>query len=243
MERSSFAVSQDGPHIAIVTLSRPEAGNRLTAEDLPALGQAILNAGNNPDVKVVLVKAQGEQFCMGRDPGPAAPSPKTALQIRNGVTEPILGIYEAIRATPVPVIAVVQGEARGFGCAFVGQCDLAIASDKATFSLPEMDTDLPPTLAISAVLGKVPPKRLMHLIYTREKIAAKEALELGLLSEVVPAGELEAATQKTVARLTDRRRPALEAVKEYMTIAPHLDTNAASRYASALLSVVLASKG
>lgn len=242
MSTSSFVVSNDGPHIAIVTLTRPQAGNRLTAEDLPALGQAILSAGSQPDVKVVLVKAQGEQFCMGRDPGPAAPSPKSALQIRNGVTEPILGIYEAIRGTPVPVVAVVQGEARGFGCAFVGQCDLAIASDKATFSLPEMDTDLPPTLAISAVLGKIPPKRLMHLIYTREKIVAKEALELGLLSEVVPESELESATKKTIARLTDRRRPALEAVKEYMAIAPHLDTNAASRYASALLSVVLSSK-
>jgi enoyl-CoA hydratase len=242
MSTLSFAVSQDGPHIAIVTLSRPEAGNRLTAEDLPALGHAILNAGNQPNVKVVLVKAQGEQFCMGRDPGAAAPSPKSALQIRNGVTEPILGIYEAIRATPVPVVAIVQGEARGFGCAFVGQCDLAIASDKATFSLPEMDTDLPPTLAISAVLGKIPAKRLTHLIYTREKITAKEALELGLLSEVVPASELERATQKTVARLTDRRRPSIEAVKEYMAIAPHLDKNTASRYACALLSVVLSSK-
>jgi enoyl-CoA hydratase/carnithine racemase len=242
MSTSSFAVSHDGPHIAIVTLTRPEAGNRLAAEDLPALGQAILNAGSEPDVKVVLIKAQGEQFCMGRDPGPAAPSPKSALQIRNGVTEPILGIYEAIRGTPVPVVAVVQGEARGFGCALVGQCDLAIASDTATFSLPEMDTDLPPTLAISAVLGKIPPKRLMHLIYTREKITAKEALDLGLLSEVVPASELESAAQKTVARMTDRRRPALEAVKEYMAIAPHLDTNAAARYGSALLSVVLSSK-
>ena len=105
-----------------------------------------------------------------------------------------------------------------------------------------MDTDLPPTLAISAVLGKIPPKRLTHLIYTCERIAAKEALELGLLSEVVPASDLERATQKTVARLTDRRRASLEAVKEYMAIAPHLDTHAASRYASALLSVVLSSK-
>ena len=242
MEISSFTVTFDDPHVATVTLTRPESGNRLTAEDLPALGQAILNAGSQRDVKVVLIKAQGEQFCMGRDPGPAAASPKSALQIRNGVTEPILGIYEAIRGTPVPVIAVVQGEARGFGCAFVGQCDLAIASDMATFSLPEMDTDLPPTLAISAVLGKIPPKRLTHLIYTREKIGAKEALELGLLSEVVPASELERATRKTVARMTDRRRPALEAVKEYMAIAPHLDAHAASRYASALLSVVLSSK-
>jgi enoyl-CoA hydratase/carnithine racemase len=105
-----------------------------------------------------------------------------------------------------------------------------------------MDTNLPPTLAISAVLDKVPPKRLTHLIYTRQKIGAKEALELGLLSEVVPAADLERAALNTIARLTDRSRPALEAVKEYMAIAPHLDPAAASHYASALLSVVLSSK-
>jgi enoyl-CoA hydratase/carnithine racemase len=211
-------------------------------EDLQGLGRAILDAGNDPQVKVVLVRAEGEQFCMGRDPGPGAPSAKSALQIRSGVTEPILGLYADLRATPVPVIAVVQGEARGFGCAFVGQCDLAIASEDATFSLPEMDTNLPPTLAISAVLGKVPPKRLMHLIYTRHRISAHEALNLGFLSEVVRAAELDGAVQATVARLTDRTRPALEAVKEYLSVAPHLDPVAASRYASSLLSVVLSSK-
>ncbi len=242
MEKSAFVVSREnGPNVATVTLARPELGNKLTTEDIRALGQAILSAGSDPDVKAVLVKAQGDQFCMGRDPGSAASGPKSALQTRTSVTEPILGLYADLRATPVPVIAVVQGEARGFGCAFVGQCDLAIAADSATFSLPEMDTNLPPTLAISAVLGKVPPKRLMHLVYTREKILAKEALEIGLLSEMVPASELDAATAKTVSRIADRSRPALEAVKEYMGIAPHLDPAAASRYASALLSVVLSS--
>jgi enoyl-CoA hydratase/carnithine racemase len=244
MDKSNFTVTyEDGPHIATVTLTRSEAGNRLTIEDIPPLGKAILAAGSLPDIKVVMVKAQGEQFCMGRDPGQAAPTTKSALQTRNDVTAPILGLYADLRATPVPVVAVVQGEARGFGCAFVGQCDLAIAAEHATFSLPEMDTNLPPTLAISAVLGKLPPKRLTHLIYTREKIEAKEALELGLLSEVVPAAELQRAALKTIARLTDRSRPALEAVKEYMAVAPHLDPDAASRYASALLSVVLSSKG
>jgi enoyl-CoA hydratase/carnithine racemase len=242
MHKSAFVVSRENEaHVATVTLTRPEFGNKLMTDDIRSLGRAILSAGREPEVKAVLVKAQGDQFCMGRDPGPAAPNTKSALQTRTSVTEPILGLYADLRATPVPVIAVVQGEARGFGCAFVGQCDLAIAAEPATFSLPEMDTDLPPTLAISAVLGKVALKRLMHLVYTREKIWAKEALELGLLSEVVPALELEKAAAKTVARLTDRSRSALEAVKEYMAIAPHLDPVAASRYASALLSVVLSS--
>ena len=63
--------------------------------------------------------------------------------------QPILDLYADVRATPVPVLAVVQGEARGFGCALVGQCDLAIAVESARFSLPELETNLPPTLAIS----------------------------------------------------------------------------------------------
>jgi enoyl-CoA hydratase/carnithine racemase len=110
------------------------------------------------------------------------------------------------------------------------------------FSLPEMDTNLPPTLAISAVLGEMPPKRLMHLIYTRTKIGAAEALALGLLSEVAPAKELDAAVATTLASLTDRSRPALAAVKEFLAVAPHMDPDAAARYASTLLSVVLSSK-
>ena len=243
MESAPFFVSRDETNFTItITLSRPDQGNRLMTEDVAALGQAIRESGADPTVKALIIRAQGEHFCLGRDPGPAPAKPKSALAMRTGVTQPILDLYADIRATPVPVIAVVQGEARGFGCAMVGQCDLSIAAATALFSLPEMDTNLPPTLAISAVLGKVPPKRLMHLIYTRAKIGAAEALELGFLSEVVPAEKLNSAVAATLARLTDRGRPALAAVKEYLATAPHMDPHAAARYASTLLSVVLSSK-
>jgi enoyl-CoA hydratase len=243
MSDAAFSTGREvGGAVATITLSRPDRGNRLTTADLRELGEAILAAGADAAVKAVVVRARGDDFCLGRDPGPKPPEPKSALALRTDVTEPILGVYEAIRATPVPVIAVVQGAARGFGCALVGQCDLAIASDKASFSLPEMDTNLPPTLAISAVLGKMPVKRLMHLVCTRAAIAAAEALNLGLLSQVVPAEQLDAAAGDLLACLTDRNRPALAAVKEYLLVAPHVDPVAASRYASTLLSVVLSSK-
>jgi enoyl-CoA hydratase len=243
MDNAAFTVKRDSAGFtATITLSRPNLGNRLMNEDVSALGRAIREAGADSSVKAVLIRAQGEHFCLGRDPGPVPPKPKSALAIRIGVTEPILDLYADIRATPVPVVAIVQGEARGLGCALVGQCDLSIAAEGALFSMPEMDTNLPPTLAISAVLGKMPPKRLMHLIYTRAKIGAAEALALGLLSEVVPAGELDSAVAATLAKLTDRSRPALAAVKEYLAVAPHMDQNAAARYASTLLSVVLSSK-
>jgi enoyl-CoA hydratase len=246
MSNAAFTVDESSAQFsASIRLNRPGSGNRLLTEELQQLGRTIRELGERPTVKAVIVRAEGEQFCMGRQPGPAGAAPKSApmsaMAIRQGVTEPILGVYADIRATPVPVIALVQGEARGFGCALVGQCDLAIASDSATFSMPEMETNLPPTLAISAVLGKVPPKRLLHLIYTRARISAAEALQIGLVGEVVPRASLDAALDATLSRITDRSRPALCAIKEYMLVAPFIDTAAAARLASSLLSVVLSS--
>jgi enoyl-CoA hydratase len=242
MESNAFTVSENGA-VCTVTLARPESGNRLTMEDIGALGKAIRRLGEAPAAKIVVLRALGDSFCLGRDPGAGGKGSKTALAIRASVTEPILDLYADLRATPVPVIAVVQGEARGFGCAMVGQCDLAIAADTARFSLPEMDINLPPTLAISAMVGKLPPKRLLHMVYTRRQIDAQDALAMGLVSEVVIRSELDKAAGQTFACFTDRSRAALCAVKEYMAIAPYTDPAGASRLAANLLSAVLSSQG
>jgi len=242
MNNEPFTLSSSGA-VATVTLSKPDSGNRLMSEELITLGAAIKSAGQKADIKAVVVRARGDSFCLGRTPAPADKAPKTAEEVRDRVTAPILGLYADVRATPVPVIAVVQGEARGFGCAFVGQCDLAIASVDASFSLPEMDGNLPPTLAISAVLGKVPPKRVLQMVYTRRRIGAKEALEIGLISEVVARPELDASVESLLSCLTDRKRSALCAIKEYMAVAPYTDPAASARLASNILSVSLSSPG
>lgn len=241
-ESSAFRVEKDAAsHVATVTLTRPDDGNRLTGDDIVALGGAVRAAGKDPKVKVVVVRAEGEAFCLGRIPNPKGASLPSALQIQKTVTDPILGLYADVRATPVPVLAVVQGEARGFGCAFTGQCDLAIASDNAVFSLPEMDVNLPPTLAISAVLHKMPLKKLTHMVYTREKISAEEALRYGIVGEVTSAAGLDAAAGRIVASLTDRRRPSLRTIKQYLGAAPYVDPAAAARLAEAMLAGILSS--
>lgn len=240
MDSAAFTIARDGA-VATVTLAKPDSGNRLLIEEVRALGSAIRALGDEPGVKAVAVRARGEAFCLGRLAPPAAKAPKSALAIRAAVTQPILDLYADLRATPVPVVAVVQGDASGFGCALAGQCDLAIAAETARFALPEMETNLPPTLAISAVLGKLPPKRLLHMVYTRRAIDAAEALALGLVSEVVPRAALDEAAARTLAALSDRSRAALCAVKEYMAVAPHADPLGASRLAANLLAAVLSS--
>jgi len=226
---------------ATVRLSRGANGNKIAAHEIPLLGRAIRELGSRQEFKLVLVRGDGDNFCQGRAPDAPGTAPKTALEIRNRVTEAILGCYDDVRSTPVPVMAVVQGEAKGFGCAFVSQCDLAIAADDATFALPEMDHHLPPTLAISAMLHKVPPKRILDLVYTRRVISAAEALSLGILSEVAARGSLDSAVDATISTMLDRNRAALVGVKEYMNGTLHADAYSSARLASNLLASVLSS--
>jgi len=242
MNTDAFRIEEDPTRrFATVRLSRGANGNKIAAHEIPLLGRAIRELGGRQEFKLVLVRGEGENFCQGRLPDPPGTAPKTALEIRNRVTEAILGCYDDVRATPVPVIAVVQGEAKGFGCAFVSQCDLAIAADDATFALPEMDHHLPPTLAISAMLHKVPPKRILHMVYTRGVIRAAEALSLGILSEVAPYASLDAAVDRTISTMLDRNRAALVGVKEYINGTLHADAYGSARLASNLLAAVLSS--
>lgn len=242
MEGPGFEMLCDeSTSIATIRLARPNQGNRLLTNEIRQLGQAVRKAGAAPEVKVVVIRSDGEAFCLGRQPDVGPKAPSTAMEVRERITQPILDLYADIRATPVPVVAVVQGEARGFGCALVGQCDLAIASVNASFSMPEMDAHLPPTLAISAVLGKVPPKRLLHMVYTRNSIDATEALACGLVSQLAPADALDRVAEEVLGRLVDRNRASLCAIKEYMSAAPYVDPHSAARLAANILSVVLSS--
>jgi enoyl-CoA hydratase/carnithine racemase len=242
MDTDAFRIEEDiARHVATLRLSRGDKGNRLLASELPLVGKAIGQLAAKKSTKVVLVRADGENFCLGRQPDAPGTVPVTATGIRAAITEPILDVYAEIRAAEVPVIAIVQGQAKGFGCALVSQCDLAIAADDATFALPELDHDLPPTLAISAMLHKIPPKRILQMVYTRRTIGAAEALSIGLLSEVVPKAALNDAAEKMLGHLLDRNRAALCGVKDYMGAALYTDPHGAARLASNLLACVLSS--
>jgi enoyl-CoA hydratase len=242
MSQAPFTTTVDASKgVATIELCRPDNGNRMTAQEVQALGRAIREAGGRKEVKVVVTRAQGKDFCLGRVPG-SGPQPKTALEIRAEVADPILSLYADVRATEVPVIALPQGAALGFGTAFVAVCDLAIAAEEARFAFTEMAHNLPPTLAMSAALEKIPYKTMMHMVLTREEIDGKEAHRLGFVSQVAPRSGLDAALAATLAKLTDRDRNALCAVKEYQIAAWNLDANAAARLGAGIIGSVLSSQ-
>jgi enoyl-CoA hydratase len=241
----NFSVTLTGP-VARVTLTRGEQGNRLDIPTIKALTEVFVALGNNPEIKVVQLRGDGDDFCLGRQMPPSQPgvkaSAKSAMEIRGDVIDPILALYAAIRNLAIPTVATVRGAAFGLGCVLAVQCDVTIAAENARFALPELRNDIPPTLAMSGLLHAVTPKALAHLVYSTGEISAAEALQLGLLSMTAPAAELEAVSERYLDSMAARARPALSAIKEYLNTAPGQDPQVASRYGANLLSAVLASQ-
>lgn len=236
-------LEQDG-EIARITIDRPDRGNMLTLEMLDYVSALIIDAGCDPDIKAISISSTGDDFCLGRDPQSAPENtPKNGVEMREALTAPILGFYDAVRGADVPVVATVQGRAAGFGCAAAAVCDVTIAADDARFSLPEMKHDLPPTAAMSAHIDRTMPKSVAWLVYSTDEIDAQTARSAGIISHIVPAGNLYTAADEVLATLTTRNRTALATCKTYLANARLMETPQASDYAANMLALVMASKG
>ena len=232
--------SRDGA-VAGITIDRAAESNLLTIEMVREM-TAAFRAAARSDAKVILLRTTGADFCRGRDNTGVPPSP-TALKMRANVCEPILDAYDAIADTPQPVVCTVQGAAHGFGCAIAGACDISIAADNARFKLPEMEKNLPPTLAISALMPRTPRKALTWMVYSMDELDASTALQVGIVSEVVPAAQLDGAVSKLLATMTSRSVEALVAVKDFFRSASLMEPRGVADYAGNLLASVLTSAG
>jgi enoyl-CoA hydratase/carnithine racemase len=232
--------SRDGA-VAGITIDRAAEGNLLTIEMVREM-TAAFRAAARSDAKVILLRTTGADFCRGRDNTGVPPSP-TALKMRANVCEPILDAYDAIANAPQPVICAVQGAAHGFGCAIAGACDISIAADNARFKLPEMEKNLPPTLAISALMPRTPRKALTWMVYSMDELDASTALQVGIVSAVVPAAQLDGTVSKLLATMTSRSVEALVAVKDFFRSASLMEPRGVADYAGNLLASVLSSAG
>ena len=202
------------------------------------LSKTLAELGADESVHVVVLEARGAQFCRGRDGKGESRAGMTPYEIRVKMMGAVLGSYQAIIDVPVPVVALVQGDALGFGAALAVACDVTLASSNAGFAFPEIEHDIPPTMAMCAALGKVNSKALTYLIYSAEKISAERAAEIGLASKVLPAASFAADADAFVKTLASRPRLVLETIKRYQAKAEHLTPDMASEYAGTLLALV-----
>lgn len=228
-------VKQDGP-ILRITINAPDRGNAVTDDMVRTLTRAINDAGKTSDI--VVLRGAGKDFCVGRAGMGSRPSPEPTAYTRRGFSDTVFDAYGAMRNCPIPIIAVVQGRADGFGCAIAAACDITIASDKAIFSVPEMAHQIMPTMVMSSFVDRVPRKAMAYMVYSMFDVSPERAVSYGIVSDVVPAAQLDAHVDKLTAAMLKAPRVSLTSAKEYVKTAPDMSTAGAVEYARNLHAVI-----
>lgn len=180
------------PPLAWITLRRPEKLNALSHASLQALREALERAAASPEVAAVAITGAGDRaFCAGADVEElGALTPNRVMEAN------LLGhrVFEAIESLPKPVLAVINGYALGGGLELALACDVRIAAEGVGLGLPEVNLGVIPgwggTWRLSATVGA---GRAREMILTGRLVDAREALEMGLLSRVVPKENLREA--------------------------------------------------
>jgi len=233
---SEDILEQCDGNLLTITLNRPEHGNGLSDANIGQLAALLQGAASR--ARVVLLKGAGDDFCLGRMAPRGASAPKLeALQVRRG-RDVVFNCYAAFRESPVPIIAAVNGRALGFGCAIATCADITIAAQNAIFQMPEFGENIMPTIAMSALLGKVTAKQLMYVAYSTAELSAERAERLGLVSEIASGLTLDSAAKRIIAQILKAPLPAVLAIKEFARVAPSMDISGAVEYARSLHAVI-----
>jgi 2-(1,2-epoxy-1,2-dihydrophenyl)acetyl-CoA isomerase len=184
-------------HVAHVTLNRPEVANTMDLAFGRDLYAAALRCETDADVRAVVLTGQGKSFCFGGDlKGMMASGGNVTAYLRE-LTSYLHNAIAHFMRMDAPVIAAVNGTAAGAGVGLVAMADLAIAASSAKFALAYTGVGLTPDGSTSFLLPRlVGYKRAMELILTNRTLTAAEALDWGMVNQVVADEQLlEAATQ------------------------------------------------
>ncbi len=213
---------------ATLTLNRGDRYNALSLAMLLALETAIDLAARDPEVQVIVIAARGKGFCAGHDLKELRAHPD--LEWQRELFDSCGRLMQQLTRISQPVIARVHGIATAAGCQLVSMCDLAVASDAASFALPGINVGVFCSTPAVGVARNISRKRVMEMLLTGEPIDASTALAWGLVNKVVPAADLDGAVQALADKIM-ARSPAVIALGKrafYMQI----DSGLADAYQS-----------
>jgi enoyl-CoA hydratase/carnithine racemase len=209
MERDSpcVLITEVQAGIATLELNRPAQLNALSESVLDALQRQLDLLAGEPDLRCVIIAASGRAFCAGHDLEELRRTPTAAYY--QSLFARCSRVMQSIRSLPVPVIARVQGIATAAGCQLVGSCDLAIASQEARFAVSGINVGLFCSTPAVALSRNVSSKRAFDMLVTGKFIDAQTALDWGLINEVTPAAQLDAATARKAAEIAAKSPAAI----------------------------------
>jgi enoyl-CoA hydratase len=185
--------------VAIVQINRPEKRNALTAAFWSNMRTVLRALEDNRSIRVIVLTGAGQEaFCAGGDIGDF--QKLTTLEQKRAFQADAMRTFMAIEECSVPIIAAVNGWALGGGCELTLACDIALASDKAMFGMPESALGLVPGFGVLRAPEVIGRQMAKLMIMAGERLNAQQALQAGMVQRVVPHGDLMPA----VLELADR---------------------------------------
>jgi methylglutaconyl-CoA hydratase len=206
---------QDG--VATLELNRPDKRNALDRATIAELRAALTTCDLAADVRVIVVRGAGKDFCAGADLGellasvdlPAEENERRAMELGE--------VFLALREIPKPTVAVVRGRALAGGCGLATACDLVVAHPDAVFGYPEIDRGFVPAMVLAILRRAVGEKVAFDLVATGRLLDAAAAERAGLISRVLPAQGFASEVTKLVSRLAGASPSALALIKQQFT--------------------------
>jgi enoyl-CoA hydratase/carnithine racemase len=200
--------------VLTLEFNRPERKNAITAAMYQTMADAINEAEQDTAVRAILIVGKPEIFTAGND---LEDFMKTAPSTGAIEDRSVYKFMMALTGTTKPVVAAVAGAAVGIGTTLLMHCDLVYAADSAKFSMPFSQLGLCPEFASSVLLTQIAGyPRAAEKLMLGEAFLAQEALEMGLVSRVLPAADLLAFAQGQAAKLVALPASSIRATKQLM---------------------------
>ncbi len=233
MMYDSILVERDAP-VATITMNRPAKRNALSSEMMRELNDALRALSAEPDVRAIVLAANGPAFSAGHDLRELVDGD---INRYRAVFDLCTELMNTIQVIPQPVIARVHRVATAAGCQLVATCDLAVAAEEATFGTPGVKIGLfctTPMVALSRAIGR---KRALQMLMTGKSISAATAADWGLVNTVVPADELESATRELALSIASASSLTVALGKQAFYTQIDLDQPKAYAYAKEVMSM------
>ncbi|TAH25324.1 MAG: enoyl-CoA hydratase/isomerase family protein [Cytophagales bacterium] len=177
--------------IAYITLNRPEKRNALNDQMASALTEKFLQAEADNDVKVIVLKANGDVFCAGADLEYLQSLQNNSYDENLKDSKKLMNLFRTIYCLKKVVIAQVNGHAIAGGCGLVSVCDFAFSVDTANFGYSEVKIGFVPAIVMDFLVKKIGEARAKEMLITGTFIKAKEAMKWNLINESIEEGNLE----------------------------------------------------
>ena len=197
----TLSISQRAPGVAQVTMSRPAVFNAFDEVMIAELDRAFTELAADASVRVIVLAGDGKHFSAGADLQWMQRASQASREWNLDDARRFAAMLSRIENCPKPTVARIQGAALGGGVGLACACDIAIATDNASFSVSEARFGILPAVIGPYVVNAVGKRQAKRLALATTRILASEALRIGMVHQVVPVDALDAAVDATVSEL------------------------------------------